>query len=151
MGCRTKHLNVIDKADAYASMLQARSMLAEGKLNAAERLLGLSVAKLRTALRTCGSDLFVQFRLSECLVGLAKVREKRGLDTAELAMNYQEVNNAITTLRPKLESVPATPLLPRLAVLWARFLLLRLKRLDNEPAALIEEVFAACAEAVNVS
>jgi hypothetical protein len=47
IGCRTKHLNVIDRADAYASMYQAKQMKRENKLNAAERLLTLSIAKLR--------------------------------------------------------------------------------------------------------
>jgi hypothetical protein len=61
------------QADAYAGMYQAKQMKKEGKLTAAERLLSLSIAKLRQALKTCGADLSVQFKLSQ-VVGFLSMR-----------------------------------------------------------------------------
>lgn len=98
----------------------------ERKLQAAERLLILSVEKLRTALKTCGSDLFVQYKLAESLSELLHVMHEQQARKEECAVTVQELQNSLTSLIAKLEKILPTEILPKARRIYSRFLRLQL-------------------------
>jgi hypothetical protein len=101
-------------------MYQARQMKREGKFTAAERLLSLSLAKLRQALKTCGSDMGAQLKLAQCLFVMLQVRIKRNLLYSDLELNHQEVWASLNALIAKLEVGRAPALLVRARILKCR-------------------------------
>lgn len=119
MNCRTKHMNTVDKADAYAYMYQAAA-IAKKNPSTASRLLNLALGKLLTAMKTSGSDLELQYKFCLCRVELFKLTDQ--------ASSYTLAKEAISALTIKVELL-GSAMLPNVMMLGARLELIKRKRL----------------------
>jgi hypothetical protein len=122
MNCRTKHMNMVDKADAYAYMYQAAAV-AKKNPGTASRLLNLALGKLLTAMKTSGSDLELQFKFCLCRVELFKLTDQ--------ASYYTLAKEAISALTIKVELL-GSAMLPNVMMLGARLELIKRKRHGND-------------------
>ncbi len=120
MNCRTKHMNTVDKADAYAYMYQAAAF-AKKNPGAASRLFSMAVGKLLTAMKTSGTDLELQLKFCQCRVEIFKLEKD--------VSSYSLAKEAISALSIKVDML-GSAMLPSVMMLGARLELIHRKRTE---------------------
>jgi hypothetical protein len=137
MGCRIKHMNTVDKADAAAYMYQAAKLSRQNPATGL-RLVNMALGKLLTAMKTCGTDLELQFKFCLCRIAIFKLDRK--------PENCVLAAAALSALTKKLEELNA-PLLPTVRLQNARLLALSGMKFKEGTVTAAEDLQASADEA----